>query len=333
MTGKNPWGVEISDSESFAGTSTDVEQVHVGEIAEFDPDHAILARSRFETLTTSFASLMGLIATMYQEEDWKHLTKEDGSAYRTLTEVVADALHLSAAMARRYVQGTRELYIPLSSIAIEGTIINIDSSHMRDLGSVGAKEVVDLAAIRLEGIANAEEASDIIDETIKEVRNKPEETRQPDEPFQKDESGAWMDNDGGEEFDQEVLEGKGYCGTEGNGTSCYFPEDHISPHDWEDLDDRAPAVALSMDIEDPITDLIASGKNYLDPAERAALSLELQEVVDALAVLASFNPAAYAQHIDFETRGIGKLLPTVSQNCVRLQTLIEAQPWLLSRLV
>lgn len=333
MTGKNPWGVEISDSESFAGTSTDLEQVHVGEIAEFDPERAVIARARFESLTTSFASLMGLIATMYQEEDWKHLTKEDGSTYRSLTEVVADALHLSSAMARRYVQGVKELYIPLSSIAIEGTIINIDSSDVRDLGKDGAKEVRDLAEIRLQGIESAEEASDIIDETIKEVRNKPEETRQPEEPFQKDESGAWMDNDGGEEFDAEVLEGKAYCGAEGNGTLCFLPGGHISPHDWENVDDGTPAVAISMDIEDPITDLIASGKNYLDPQERAALPLELAEIVDALAVLAAFNPAAYAQHIDFETRGIGKLLPTVSQNCVRLQTLIETQPWLLSRLV
>lgn len=334
MTAKNPWGVQISDSDSDAGVSTDVEQIHNGEITEYDPDRAVIARARFESLTKSFASLMELIATMYQEEDWKHLTKEDGTGYRTLTEVVADALHTSASMARRYVQGATQLYMPLSAIAIEGTVINIDSSDVRDLGVDGAKEVVDLAAIRLEGIQNAEDASDIIDETIKEVRNRPEEERQADEPFQKDESGAWMDNDGGEEFDAEVLEGKSYCGGEGNGGAiCFLPHGHKSPHDWEDLDDGVPAVALSMDVEDPITDLIASGKNYLNPEERAALPFELVEVVDALAVLASFNPAAYSQHVNFETRGIGKLLPIVSQNCVRLQTLIESQPWLLSRLM
>lgn len=334
MTGSNPWGAKISDSESSADDSTALEQVHHGEITEFDPDRAILAKTRFEALTSSFASLMGLIATMYQEEDWKHLTKEDGSSYRNLTDVVADALQISAAMARRYVQGVKSLYIPLSSIAIEGTVINIDSSDVRDLGADGAKEVVDLAAIRLEGIANADEASDIIDETIKEVRKKPEETRQPDEPFSKDESGDWMDSDGSGDIDPEVLEGKGFCGAQSDdGMMCFYPESHKSPHDWQDLDDGNPAVALAMDAIDPITDLIATGKNYLDPELRAALPFELVEVVDALSVLATFNPAAYAQHIDFETRGIGKLLPTVSQNCVRLQTLIETQPWLLSRLI
>jgi len=334
MTGNNPWGATISDSESSADDSAALQQIHHGEITEFDPDRALAARTRFDALTKSFASLMELIATMHQEEDWKQLTNEEGLPYRNLTDVVSDALQISAAMARRYVQGAKTLYIPLSSIAIEGTVINIDSSDVRDLGVEGAKEVVDLAAIRLEGIANAEEASDIIDETIKEVRQKPEETRQADEPFVQDKSGDWMDNDGSGDIDPEVLEGKGYCGSlSDDGSMCFYPEQHKSPHDWENLDDGNPAVALSMGAIDPITDLIASGKNYLDPEQRASLPLELAEVVEALSVLASFNPAAYAQHIDFETRGIGKLLPTVSQNCVRLQTLIETQPWLLSRLI
>lgn len=329
---RNPWGSKVpgaapvgDELEPLTGPVTSPSEIAEAERIE-------LAQSRFQALTNSFASLMGIIAQMHQEEDWRYLTKEDGSGYSSLAEVVADALNLSAAMARRYVQGAKHLYIPLSAVAIEGTEILIDSTTVRDLGIAGAGEVVQLASERLEGIEDPEEAAEVIQETLKEVRQKPDPNASV-----KDESGSFYDDDG-VFFDQEVMAGTPACGQIINGEVCYFPLGHTSPcSPLEGQDDEipvSPTMAISLsDVDDPISNIIGSGRDYMDAAERENLPAELRPIVDALAVLASANPSNVAMMVQYETRGIARLLPIASQNTARMLSTIEAQPWLLSRLV
>lgn len=333
---KNPWNAKVP--EDIIAPGSDV--ILSGTIAPADAPTAVdrshraeQARVRFTRLNQSFADLMELISEMYQQEDWKYLTREDGSEYRSLAEVVAESLSISSAMARRYVQGVKALYLPLSGVAIEGTVISIESSDVRDLGMAGAKEVLDLAEERLEGVDDPEEAGQIIKDTIKEVRQKPDPNSS-----EKDESGSFYDDDG-VVFDEDVMAGKSACGIldEGGVDPCYLTVGHNGRCSWDEPDDElGPPVALPVtmnEIDDPISTIIASGKNYLDADERQLLPEQLREVVDALAVIAAVDPARFALLVKFETRGVAQLLPVVSQNAVRMQAIIESQPWLLSRLV
>lgn len=323
---RNPWGSSPKDN-----SAPETEVVLSGTIATpkaLVADKAEVAQARFQLLKKTFSGLVTVIAQMHLEEDWKHLVREDGTSYKNLTEVVAEALSVGSAMARRYIQGAKDLYLPLEAITIEGTIISIDSSDVRALGSEGAKEVIQLAEERLQGVDDPEEASEIVKDTIKEVREKPD----PDAST-KDESGSFYDDDG-VTFDPEVMEGKPACGkvSEDSDDVCFFQTQHIGPCSWDVSETpAAPPVSVSA-IDDPISEIIGTGKNYLDAAERATLPPELQEVVAALATVAALDPAKVAALVKYETRGIARLLPSASQNAARMQTVIECQPWLLARL-
>ena len=101
------------------------------------------ARARLAKITTSFAEVLTVVADMYRDEDWRYLTRDDGTPYSNLAEVLMDALHVSSAMAYRHIQGARDFFLPLSAITVEGTVILITSGDIKALGKSGLAGVVE----------------------------------------------------------------------------------------------------------------------------------------------------------------------------------------------
>src|SRR5699024_11174744 len=114
------------------------------------------AQARFERLSTAFSTTLAIVAEMYRDEDWRYLRKDDGSPYKSLVEVCQVAMGKSAAMARRYVQGARDFYLPLSAVMVDGTRLEITSGDVARLGAAGLDQVVSEAGERLEGVSDAD---------------------------------------------------------------------------------------------------------------------------------------------------------------------------------
>jgi hypothetical protein len=128
------------------------------------------AGERVARLRAAFADAVEVIALMYRDEDWRHLTRPDGGAYRSMAELVADELGVASAMARRYVQAARDFYLPLAAVAVDGTPIAITSADVRELGTAGLADAVDRAQPALAQTIDPDVSSTIIADALAAVR-------------------------------------------------------------------------------------------------------------------------------------------------------------------
>lgn len=128
------------------------------------------ARARLGRLRAAFADAVEVIALMYRDEDWRHLARPDGGAYRSMAELVAHELGVAGAMARRYVQAARDFYLPLAAVAVDGTPIAITSADVRELGTAGLTDAVDRARPALAHAIDPDVSASIIDGALAAVR-------------------------------------------------------------------------------------------------------------------------------------------------------------------
>src|SRR5690625_6573273 len=93
------------------------------------------AEKRFAQLSRNFVSSIAIIAKMQENRDWETLRKEDGSEYKSLTEMVQDALNISDSYARRLVQTADNFYSHLEAVTVDGTVISITANQAAALGT------------------------------------------------------------------------------------------------------------------------------------------------------------------------------------------------------
>lgn len=267
------------------------------------------AELRLKRLTTSFSVTLATVADMYRDEDWRYLTREDGSEYASLAEVMADVLPMSRSMARRYVQGARDFFLPLSEMTVDGTVIQITAGDVAELGVDGAGEVVDRARDRLDGVEDPEEAGDIIEETIREAR---EERR-----------GERMNGSGGYEEDEEDpwedSPGLPFETNSGDGDSDGPPE----PEDDE------PPTGTRTPLEDPIVKVLDGAQTYGTEASRESLPADLREIVAAMVLLSKVDASEMAKVVNEESRGVLSHAESAMRTLARLRTSVTTQPWFL----
>lgn len=303
------------------------------------------AEERLETLSRGFAQTMSVVAMMHRDEDWRYLTREDGTPYKSLAQVVAVVTKRSPAMARRYVQGARDLYLPLTSIVVDGTSIDIDSRAVQELGQDGAATVVERVTARIQDVDDAGAQSEIIRGTVDEVR----EERAAHAAAAK---GPWVDPFSSDDGDQEGewnprSDGPSYCGKDAEGDPCFLTRGHEGMCDPYPESEPPQPVSFDGQIvipnDDPVPDvpgveevtvesLIQSGADYRDEAALAELPRDLRPVVEALITLTEVDPLAFAKLLSWETRGVGRLFPPAASTLVRLRSYFETQPFLVSRL-
>ncbi|BDZ52449.1 hypothetical protein GCM10025867_46900 (plasmid) [Frondihabitans sucicola] len=314
------------------------------DLADIDIEEAKeRAENRLAQLTRSFALLLQIVAQMYEDQDWRYLTRPDGTAYGSLAQVLAEELKKSPAMARRYVQGARELYLPLSKITVDGVDIDIDSHDVQDLGIEGSREVVSRVTDRIDGVDDPDDQAAIIRDTVSEVRAARE--------------GRLVDPIFGDEDDEtpgDLYTGNDgiprYCGKDVHGDPCFLSPGHKGECDADpdgaplppepmsftgDIilpdSEQAPA-GLVDETVDPVEALIASGADYTDETARAGLPADLVPIVEALVTLSRMDAGEFARAVSFDNRGIAALLPKATGNLIRSRSLIETQPWVLSRM-
>lgn len=300
--------------------STDIEQQ---EPVVLDPGEAIpsipedRAKMRLNRLVSSFGVTLATISEMYRDEDWKYLTRDDGSEYSNLADLITDVLPVSSSMARRYVQGARDLHIPLSNLTVEGVVIDITSHDVAELGKDGAADVVSKAEDRLDGVEDPEAAGDIIrdavDETKKERKRKPEDgsgstTAAEDADWNDDGSDAEPDLGGGPVS-----------------TDPYAGDPDPDPTTKKGSDGGSEA-------DDLIARMTADAPTYDDEQSRNSLPEDMRDAVGAIVFIAQQDPHDFAQMLSYDTRGVLPYLARAMNVLAVMETTATTQPWFLANL-
>lgn len=285
------------------------------------------AQERLSRLQKSFASSLVLVAEMYRDRDWEYLTREDGTPYVTLAEVFSDVLHISLSMARRYVQGARDFYIPLSEITVDGTRIEITSGEVAELGSAGLADAVDIASGQLDGVSDPEQAHGIIGDAVKEARSKKSGSSDDD----------WDDDQ--DAFADEAFEGfdpPSRSGSEGTGSGAQddysgLPDDDDDDDDWDDGQAAGTSTSSAV-LDDPVERVLDGASDYSDPEALSELEEPLRSLAAALVTLAEMNPEDMAKIVAFDSRGVLVPVSGAISNATRFRALVETRPWYVSRL-
>jgi hypothetical protein len=130
------------------------------------------AHRRVEELRRAASGVLEVLAHIYLDEDWKHLSDHDGQPFTGFTSFVQHALGGSASNARRYRQGVETLIVPLHEITADGTRIPVTPNDIVRLGRGGAEAVLEAAPTALAGITDttAQTAAlrDLLDTVIAE---------------------------------------------------------------------------------------------------------------------------------------------------------------------
>lgn len=296
------------------------------------------ARMRLARLRTTFAASLAIVADMHQDRDWEHLTREDGTPYVSLAEVMVDVFNVSISMARRYVQGARDFYLPLSALTIEGTRIEITSGEVASLGKEGIADAVETARERLDGVEDPDEASRIISESLSEAKER------------KSPSGAGADGGGGSDGgdfdgydpgDSPTAKDRGsdrYSGDlmddlpdDDNSDSSYEPRgDAYGPLTTGLEDDEDSPAPVSGDAA--IEKIFAGASTYDTEEAQDALPDPLKEISLALQTLAAMDPVLIGEMIDYDNRGVLLPVDDALRSVKRLRASVEASPWIISRL-
>lgn len=276
------------------------------------------AQTRFEQLSTAFSTTLLVVAQMYRDEDWRYLRKDDGTAYKSLVEVCQVAMGRSAAMARRYVQGARDFYLPLSEVMVEGTRLEITSGDIASLGADGIRDAVDNAKARLDGVNDPGEASSIINDSVRSAR---EARDAPSESASGDGYGGDPATEGREyhEAPEGDAYGPVYTGVEDDDPMPTPPAP--SGGSW------------GRDDDDIIGPLLVGAPLFEDTEESLAdLPTNIRRVVQAMLVLEHADVAAFAQALDYSNRGVIVHGDAAQKTLARVRSIAETQPWVMERL-
>jgi hypothetical protein len=259
------------------------------------------AEARFAKLRGTFTDAIVVVSQMYADGDWQFLTREDGSPYDSMVEVIQDASGLGRAQAARILQGATTLYVPLMELVADGTVVTIRSDDVAHLGKDGAAQVVDEVRSRVEGVEDPDESAAVVREVIDEVRDakdaeraaRKEPRRQPDDEPDED----WDDGgvDGGDGLD--------------------------------DPDDGGGAPA--PDLTDPLAELLDGAEDYTDLAALASLPDGLREYTASLGVIAAADPRVIASQVTRARRGVLRLVADATANVVKTRALIDGQGWVM----
>lgn len=319
------------ETEAVGTEEAAVEATMTASLSHLPEDPAERARVRLARLRTTFAASLAIVAEMHQDRDWEHLTREDGSPYNSLAEVMVDVFNVSISMARRYVQGARDFYLPLSELTVEGTRIEITSGDVATLGQKGITDAVDSARDRLDGVDDPDEASKIIADSLadaKERKNAPTDFEARDSDF--DGYDPMTSSGGGErerhegDLTDDLPDDDGDFSTDPHG-DAYGPV----YTGLEEDDDDSPT---PMSGTDAVEKILAGARAFESEEDQRALNPSLREVVRALQTLASIDPVEVGEMIDYENRGV--LLPVdgALTSVKRLRATVESSPWFISRM-
>lgn len=311
-------------------------------VFEAEPDDPTeRAQHRLRRLARSFAEVLGTIAQMHRDEDWRYVTREDGSAYTSLAEMLRDHMGVSVAMANRYVQGARDLYLPLQELVVQGTPIQITAGDVAKLGSRGAHDVVELVGERLTGEEDEYESAEVIRDSVEDVKKKRDDEREQtrgeqergeqEPPREKRGDGA-VEIDGGGAGDDGWDMGLS-VGDLSHGRGATVSGDDA----YGDLagdDDPLPAAAVSgsQSAEDSIAALMEGAETYDDDASVQQLPEQLREVVQAMAVLARMDSDEVARLVDYERRGVLGVVDEASLRMLKMRSRVETSPWFMELL-
>lgn len=301
------------------------------------------AEARLTRLKATFASTLAIIAAMYEDRDWEHLTRADGTPYASMAEVLSDTLEVSLSMARRYVQGARDFYLPLSQLVVDGTRIEITSGEVASLGKDGLADAVDRATQNLADVDDPESASEVIDDSVKWAKERKEGKKAQEaegddwEPEGEDWGGygedpskpgagahtASADGIGFAEDEDDLMDDLPTPGAAGAAGAFVDDEDDT---DTEDEDEAGGP------IQDPISAVLDDAATYDTDEDREQLPDQLREVYAAMQTLATMDPDAVSALVDYETRGFMIPLNEAIDRTARMRALIETSPWLMSKM-
>lgn len=314
----------------LAGTEeATVDAMMAATLSNLPEDPAERARVRLARLRTTFAASLAIVAEMHQDRDWEHLTRDDGTPYNSLAEVMVDVFNVSISMARRYVQGARDFYLPLSALTVEGTRIEITSGDVATLGQGGISEVVDTARDRLDGVDDPDEASQIISDSVADARERKNTSDGDMGDFDGYDPGTSSGNNE-RRGDGDLMndlpdddDGDFNTGPQGD---AYGPV-YTGLEDDEDDDSPVPTSGT-----DAVEKILAGARTFEAEEDQRALNPTLKDVYQALQTLAHVDPVEVSEMIDYDNRGVLLPVDEALTSVKRLRATVESSPWFISRL-
>lgn len=302
-------------------------------------DHLNTPEKRFTHLSRSFTEAIIVIAKMQEERDWENLTKEDGTPYKSLTDMVHDALKISDSYARRLVQTATSFYTPLEAITVEGTVISITSGEAAKLGNSGMKEVVAQVEEEVKEESDPEKQSSIIDAVKNDVlqsKSKPS-FDDFDDDFDDEDIDDLDFDDADEPFDDD---------NDAPAASSKKSKSSPSSEDFDDSDfetDDLPEAPQpkakkekgkqkSSDLLGPIEKIMGGGKEYKTEEDIATLPEELQEFVRALIYLSELDAVELSGLITEERRGVTYPIRKAHSNLTLVLSSTETSNWVLEQI-
>lgn len=347
----------MSNEVEEQATGNDVVQLEDNEVEEIKDQVALLdtPEKRFTQLSRNFVSAIAIISEMQSHEDWKELKKEDGSDYRSLTEVVQNALQVSDSYARRLVQTADNFYTPLEAVTVQGTVINIRANEAAQLGTAGMEEVVDGVNERIDESDDPEAQSALIDEVTDDVLGKKNgENEVSEDDFADDDfydvelsslSDDLADDDFGDDLDGESLsddfedDDAGSGGSSGekpsggaDGGSDGGSTEKPAPNVKEDKQKDTKSEPQPKDYTGPIDEIMSGGKEYVDEESISELPEKLQDFVRAVNYLASIDSQEISDLITQERRGVTYNISKASSQLTMVKSSTEVASWVLEQL-
>lgn len=331
------WGEAEQSSEAMALEVLEAPETESAELndlrAHFPSTQGLepheRAQVRLARLRGTFSMALATLAEMHHDEDWKYLTREDGSAYRSLTELVSDLIPVCGSMARRYVQAATQFYLPLSELVVEGTVIEITSADVATLGNAGLQQAVGFAAGRLDGVEDPDAAQEIINGAVADAKAARTTSKRASESDGWGDEGGWAEGDGwAEGFDPGSSSPSGRTFVEGG------------PGAYEDLvDDLPPGAPVSAGAsgfgvgtaEDPSLGVLAGATDYADPGNLAELPEPLRAFVEAIQTIGKADGNELANLVTFETRGVLLGVEEAQRKLVDFRVGVETKDWFLDR--
>lgn len=316
---------EIAEAED--GT---VDAMMTASLSNLPEDPAERARVRLARLRSTFAASLAIVAEMHQDRDWEHLTRNDGTPYNSLAEVMVDVFNVSTSMARRYVQGARDFYLPLSELTVEGTRIEITSGDVATLGQGGIADAVGTARDRLDGVGDPDEASEIIADSVSDARDRKNASNAP--------NGDMGDFDG---YDPGISSGGERYG--GDDLVNDLPDDdggdfNTGPHGdaygpvYTDVGEEDDDASVPASGTDAVEKILAGARAFDAEEDQKSLNPELKDVYQALQTLAHIDPVVVSEMIDYDNRGVLLPVDEALTSVKRLRSTVESSPWFISRL-
>lgn len=318
---------EVAEAEEAT-----VDALVTAALSNLPEDPAERAQMRLARLRTTFAASLAIVAEMHQDRDWEHLTRDDGTPYNSLAEVMVDVFNVSISMARRYVQGARDFYLPLSALTVEGTRIEITSGDVATLGQAGISDAVDTARDRLDGVEDPDEASRIISDSVQDAKSRKDESGGNDFGGDADFDGydPGVSPDGGkrERYGDDLMDDL----PDDNGDFDNGPQGDAYGPVYTGLEEDDDNIVAPTSGSDAVERVLAGARTFDSTEDQRALSAPLKDVFQALQTLAKMDPIEVGEMIDYENRGVLLPVDEALTSIKRLRANVEASPWLISRL-